>query len=75
MRALAERADLARRMRDHAAARHHLHAERLFDEQLEELERKGDVVRNVLRRPEPLGLTLDDELAMFRPDVEELDEL
>jgi two-component system chemotaxis response regulator CheB len=75
LRALAERADLARRMRDHASARHHPHAERLFDEQLEELEQKGEVVRNVLRRPEPIGLTLDEELAMFRTDVEELDEL
>jgi two-component system chemotaxis response regulator CheB len=75
LRALAERADLARRMRDHAAARHHSHAERLFDKQLEELERKGDVVRKVLQRPEPMGLTLAEELATFRADVEQLDEL
>jgi len=75
LRALAERADLARRMRDHAAARHHPHAERLFDEQLSELERKGDVVRNVLRRPEPMVLSLEEELMTFRTDVEQIDEL
>src|SRR5262249_4584167 len=43
LRALAERADLARRMRDHAAARDHPHARRLFEQQLEELEQKAEV--------------------------------
>jgi two-component system chemotaxis response regulator CheB len=66
LRVLAERADLARRMRDHAAAQHHEYAERLFDEQLEELERKGDVVRSVLHRSESTELSLDNELQMFR---------
>lgn len=74
LRALAERADLARRMRDHAAARHHPYAERLFDAQLAELERKGEVVRNVLGRPEPVTAALA-ELVSFGVDVEALDEL
>ena len=63
LRALSERADLARRMRDHAAKRHHRYGERLFERQLEEYEEKARVVREVLRSPEPLAFATEEELA------------
>jgi two-component system chemotaxis response regulator CheB len=53
LRALSERADLARRLRDQAAARNHEHGRELFDRQLEEYEQRADVIREVLRSPEP----------------------
>ena len=66
LRALAERADVARRMRDDAASREHPHALRLFDEQLKEFEYNADVIRDVLRRPEPLA-NADVELSPVVP--------
>jgi two-component system chemotaxis response regulator CheB len=62
LRALAERADLARRLRDDAERRRHRHAQRLFDDQLNELEQSADLIRHVLQRPEPLARA-DVELA------------
>jgi two-component system chemotaxis response regulator CheB len=62
LRALAERADLARRLRDDAERRRHRHAQRLFEEQLNELEQSADLIRHVLQRPEPLARA-DVELA------------
>jgi two-component system, chemotaxis family, protein-glutamate methylesterase/glutaminase len=62
LRALAERADLARRLRDDAERRRHRHAHRLFEEQLNELEHSADLIRHVLQRPEPLARA-DVELA------------
>jgi two-component system chemotaxis response regulator CheB len=63
LRALSERADLARRMRDHAAEAKHGFGERLFERQLEEYEAKAEIVREVLRSPEPLAFATEDELA------------
>ena len=74
LRTLAERADLARRMRDQAEGRNHPHAQRLFDQQLEELERKATVIRDVLGRPEPLIVPLEHELALAPADVADIDD-
>jgi two-component system, chemotaxis family, protein-glutamate methylesterase/glutaminase len=66
LRALSERADLARRLRDQAAARNHDHGRELFHRQLEEYEQRADVIRDVLRSPEPaagLPLALVNEVA------------
>lgn len=63
LRALAERADLSRRMRDAAAARGHQHGQRLFDRQLEEYEAKAEVLREVLATPEPMALVSEAQLA------------
>jgi two-component system, chemotaxis family, protein-glutamate methylesterase/glutaminase len=54
LRALAERADLARKMREQAEASRRTHAVGLFDRQLKELEEKADVIRDVLQRPDGL---------------------
>jgi two-component system chemotaxis response regulator CheB len=54
LRALSERADLARRLRDQAAARQHEHGRELFARQLEEYEARAQVIRDVLRAPEPV---------------------
>src|SRR5262249_47367788 len=72
LRALAERADLARRMRDQAQFTHRLHAVRLLDLQLKELEEKADVVREVLRQPDGL-LARSQELLSLRPSDRDLD--
>jgi two-component system chemotaxis response regulator CheB len=72
LRTLAERADLARRMRDQAADRQHEHAERLFESQLSELENKAHVIREVLRRPEPFLTPLEHELAIAPADIDDL---
>jgi two-component system chemotaxis response regulator CheB len=76
LRALAERADLARRMRDHARARDHVHATRLFEAQLSELEHDATVIRHVLERPTAPAIDADDpatqaEVAQAEPDSEE----
>jgi two-component system chemotaxis response regulator CheB len=63
LRALSERADLARRMRDQAAKARHGYGEHLFEQQLEEYEAMADVVRRVLRSPEPIALATEDQLA------------
>ncbi len=63
LRALSERADLARRMRDQAARSRHGYGQRLFERQLEEYEAQADVVRGVLRGPEPLRLATEEQLA------------
>jgi len=62
LRALSERADLARRMRDHAARAQHGYGERLFERQLEEYEAQADIVREVLRKPEPLAYASEEQL-------------
>jgi len=62
LRALSERADLARRMRDDAAARGHEHGRQLFERQLEEYEAKAERVRPVLQTPEALVVTREEEL-------------
>jgi two-component system chemotaxis response regulator CheB len=67
LRALAERADLARRMRDHAEARRHVHAIRLFDAQLAELEHDATVIRDVLKRPNAHAVDADDPVT--EPEV------
>jgi two-component system chemotaxis response regulator CheB len=54
LRALSERADLARRLRDDAAARHHEHGRRLFAAQLEEYEAHADLLRAILSSPDPV---------------------
>jgi two-component system chemotaxis response regulator CheB len=59
LRALSERADLARRLRDDAAARHHEHGRRLFAAQLEEYEAHADLLRTILSSPDPV--TVADE--------------
>jgi two-component system chemotaxis response regulator CheB len=69
LRALAERADLARRMRDEATVRHHQYGRQIFQRQLEEYEAKADVLREVLAKPETLGVLPEDQLAgMFRTE-------
>ena len=73
LRALAERADLARRMRDQAEHHHRRHAVRLLDLQLKELEEKADVVREVLRQPDAL-LARSSELLSLRPVDRDLGE-
>jgi two-component system chemotaxis response regulator CheB len=62
LRTLSERADLARRLRDQAAARAHEHSRRLFASQLEEYEARAEIIREVLRSPDPAVDT--PELAM-----------
>ena len=73
LRALAERADLARRMRDQAEDHHRPHAVRILDLQLKELEEKADVVREVLRQPDGL-LSRSQELLSLRPSERDLRE-
>ena len=63
LRALAERADLARRMRDDAARRGHRHGERLFERQLEEHDGKAEVLREALATPEPMALVSEEQPA------------
>jgi two-component system chemotaxis response regulator CheB len=72
LRALAERADLARRMRDQAEAKDRIHAVRLLDLQLKELEEKADVVREVLRQPDEL-IARSSTLLALRPSDREPD--
>jgi len=72
LRVLAERADLARRMRDQAEHHDRRHAVRLHDLQLKELEEKADVVREVLRQPDGL-LARSPELLALRPIDRELE--
>jgi hypothetical protein len=61
LRALAERADLARRMRDDARRRHE-YGRHLFERQLEEYEANTDVLRTVLASPEPVAVLAEEEL-------------
>lgn len=63
LRALSERADLARRMRDDAATRHHEHGRRIFERQLEEYQAQAEIVRDVLRTPDPLSSAAEEQLA------------
>jgi two-component system, chemotaxis family, protein-glutamate methylesterase/glutaminase len=63
LRALSERADLARRMRDDAGARHHEHGRKLFQRQLEEYEAKAETLRDVLASPEPVTLLTEADVA------------
>jgi two-component system chemotaxis response regulator CheB len=63
LRALSERADLARRMRDAAADRRHEYGRRLFDRQLEEYEARAELIREVLRSPDPLTAISEEQLA------------
>ena len=72
LRALAERADLARRMRDQAEVKHRSHAVRLLDLQLKELEEKADVVREVLPQPDDL-IARSSALLSLRPSERDLD--
>ena len=65
LRALSERADLARRLRDEAAARSHEHGRRLFADQLEEYEACAELLREALRLP-------DAVIATTEPNVIEL---
>jgi two-component system chemotaxis response regulator CheB len=82
LRALSERADLARRLRDQAGARNHEHGRQLFARQLEEYEAKADVIRDVLQRPDPVTATSETHLAALSlapsarevTDTAELDE-
>jgi two-component system chemotaxis response regulator CheB len=72
LRALAERADLARRMRDQAEVKQRSTAVRILDLQLKELEERADVIREALRQPDGL-LARSHELLSLRPvesDVE-----
>jgi two-component system chemotaxis response regulator CheB len=71
LRALAERADLARRMRDQAAHHQRRYAVRILDRQLRELEENADVVREVLRQPDGL-LARSAELLALRPTDRDL---
>jgi len=66
LRALAERADLARKMREHAEANRRAYAVRMLDRQLKELEEKADVIREVLQRPDGL-LARPPALHSFSP--------
>jgi two-component system chemotaxis response regulator CheB len=61
LRALSERADLVRRMRDKATAAGHGYGARMYERQLEEYEAKAQVVRDVLRSPEPM-IALEPDL-------------
>jgi two-component system chemotaxis response regulator CheB len=61
LRALSERADLMRRLRDRASAAGHGYGEKMYAHQLEEYETKAEVVRAVLRSPDP---PLHDDLQM-----------
>ncbi len=74
LRVLAERADLARRMRDEAEANQRPHAVRLLDLQLHELEEKADVVREVLRQPDRL-VARSQEMLSLRPSDRDVREL
>jgi two-component system chemotaxis response regulator CheB len=68
LRALSERADLARRMRDEAGRRGHEYGRRQFEGQLDEYEAKAELLRQVLRRTEPIALVSEDDLAaVFEP--------
>jgi two-component system, chemotaxis family, protein-glutamate methylesterase/glutaminase len=66
LRALAERADLARRMRDDAQQKQRTYAVRILGLQLKELEEKAEVIREVLREPDGL-LARSPELLSLRP--------
>jgi two-component system chemotaxis response regulator CheB len=69
LRALSERADLARRMRDDASERHHRFGRDLFQRQLDEYEAKAEVLRHVLATPEPLAVLSEEQFAgTFRAD-------
>lgn len=75
LRALSERADLARRMRDDAAIRRHEYGRRLFERQLEEYQTQAEVLRRVLRSPEPLALASEDDIvALIEPSTREVSE-
>jgi two-component system chemotaxis response regulator CheB len=63
LRALSERADLARRLRDQAAARNHAHGREIFARQLEEYETRAEIIRDVLQSPDPATGTPEAQLA------------
>jgi two-component system chemotaxis response regulator CheB len=63
LRALSERADLARRLRDEAAERSHERGRQLFAEQVDEYEARADVLREILMSPDPARATNEDDLA------------